>query len=530
MTIVCPLSLSPRFIEVISSLAQGPALLRASHNQLLIIPGSLHHREFALTFTRILCLFGPVNFRRAGASSVNSLAGAVLKQLWALSILGVLAAARFAQAQGTVTFTNSPSTNGQPVMVAIPNDNLESATVLSGFFIKTVGTNSGATVQLGEPSDVLGFGHSVWYRWIAPADGTAEVSAGYFTTDVYKGDAIGGLSRVADSFSNSNFTAHAGTVYSIAVYDQVQITTVGALIMGPGVFTLTVELATFQMKGPPAVPRPSVGHAVEIEFTPLNTNQQIAWLEAFADTKFLGAIQNPPFRFSFTPSSEGPVVFSASGADHLGDQILALPSSVIFGPTNDAFADAAIIPSGLSEGTFSGNGQFATAEPGEPEHYPGYPASNSVWWRWKPLAALPTEVGLSTPFSALSVYKGNSLDALERVGSLKTLDVFGLFDPQGFSFITESNATYYIACDGPYGLSWSLLQRPPGLGSPEMTQGGFQLQVNQLFATNPVVFYTSTNLVDWMPFSTNLPASGQLQFLDPGGTNVPVRFYRAVQQ
>jgi hypothetical protein len=453
-----------------------------------------------------------------------------VRWLWLLSIMGVLATVHVVQAQGTITFTNSPPTNNPPVATAPTNDNCADAIVLSGFFLKAVGTNLYATVELGEPSDVLGFGHSVWYRWTAPADGAAEVSAGGFTVDVYRGDAIPNLSRVSDSVLNPRFTAQAGAVYSIAVYDHVSRSAVGYLIDGPGVFTLGIELATSQMTGPPQAPRPSAGRAVEIEFTSLNTNQ-IASLEAFtAETNSLGVLTNAPFRFSYIPSSAGPVLFSASGTNRAGEPVFALPTSVIFGPANDAFVDAAIVPSGLSAGSFSADGQFATAEPGEPEHYPGNSASNSVWWQWRPAKALPTAVSLSTWFSALSVYKGNKLNTLERVGSLKTPDYFGTFYPPAFSFITEPNATYYIACDGPYSLSWSFLQRASSLSSPQITPGGFQLVMNQLLATNPVVFYSSTNLADWVPFSTNLPVSGQLQFLDPVGASAPVRFYRAAQQ
>ena len=67
-------------------------------------------------------------------------------------------------------------------------------------------------------------------------------------------------------------------------------------------------------------------------------------------------------------------------------------------------------------------------------------------------------------------------------------------------------------------------------GNLEFTSNGFQMLVKGLSANGQVIIYRSTNLVDWQPIFTNPPVTGTLQFVDPGATNVPAQFYRALEQ
>jgi hypothetical protein len=60
-----------------------------------------------------------------------------------------------------------------------------------------------------------------------------------------------------------------------------------------------------------------------------------------------------------------------------------------------------------------------------------------------------------------------------------------------------------------------------------MTTNGFQLQMDGVLTTNPVIIFASTDLVSWLPIFTNLAATGSIQFLDFSATNLPARFYRA---
>lgn len=59
---------------------------------------------------------------------------------------------------------------------------------------------------------------------------------------------------------------------------------------------------------------------------------------------------------------------------------------------------------------------------------------------------------------------------------------------------------------------------------------GFSLQLSGLSGHGDIVLYASTNLTDWEPVITNSPVVGTLMLLDSAATNIPVRFYRAVEQ
>ncbi len=61
------------------------------------------------------------------------------------------------------------------------------------------------------------------------------------------------------------------------------------------------------------------------------------------------------------------------------------------------------------------------------------------------------------------------------------------------------------------------------------TNGGFQLQLSGP-AGKSFVFQASTNLTNWISLSTNYSPSNTFLFVDPGATNFPKRFYRAVEQ
>ena len=63
-----------------------------------------------------------------------------------------------------------------------------------------------------------------------------------------------------------------------------------------------------------------------------------------------------------------------------------------------------------------------------------------------------------------------------------------------------------------------------------MTTNGLQFRLDSVYATQSVVIFASTDLVSWLPILTNPPATGSVLFLDTAATNLPQRFYRAVEQ
>jgi mono/diheme cytochrome c family protein len=61
------------------------------------------------------------------------------------------------------------------------------------------------------------------------------------------------------------------------------------------------------------------------------------------------------------------------------------------------------------------------------------------------------------------------------------------------------------------------------------TNGMFTLQLSGA-PGQPFVIQTSTNLVNWIPLLTNLPAASPFSVTDAGASNNPTRFYRAIQK
>src|SRR5215204_1343550 len=115
-----------------------------------------------------------------------------------------------------------------------PNDDFANATVLTGLPTSVAGTNTEATVEVGEPElGGFGWGRTVWYSWQAPVSGWVTVSpcgnGSLKATAVYTGNTLGALTRIAasdpeqgggcgfDPSQLANFRATAGVVYRIAV-------------------------------------------------------------------------------------------------------------------------------------------------------------------------------------------------------------------------------------------------------------------------------------------------------------------------
>jgi hypothetical protein len=61
------------------------------------------------------------------------------------------------------------------------------------------------------------------------------------------------------------------------------------------------------------------------------------------------------------------------------------------------------------------------------------------------------------------------------------------------------------------------------------TNGKFEMQISGIPGQSYVI-QTSTDLANWTPFQTNVSATSPFSVVDPGATNYPLRFYRAVQK
>jgi hypothetical protein len=105
-------------------------------------------------------------------------------------------------------------------------------------------------------------------------------------------------------------------------------------------------------------------------------------------------------------------------------------------------------------------------------------------------------------------------------------------------YAVEGNATTarapeimeLAAWDTPYPEDLSLPDTAARLGVAADAENGV-MQIDVTGSPNvPYVIEATTNLVDWVPLSTNLAVKGRIQFQDPGAALHPRRFYRATHR
>jgi hypothetical protein len=126
------------------------------------------------------------------------------------------------------------------------------------------------------------------------------------------------------------------------------------------------------------------------------------------------------------------------------------------------------------------------------------------------------------------VLLGGYVPATNDSFTVLTYDSYGVpFDSVDFPLAATWTTNYSAAA---FTVTVSGINRLTFTGPPLWTANGFLLN---LYVTNNIgstVVYASTDLTDWTPIYTNPPAAGNIQFLDSGATNCPMRFYRAVEQ
>ena len=96
-----------------------------------------------------------------------------------------------------------------------------------------------------------------------------------------------------------------------------------------------------------------------------------------------------------------------------------------------------------------------------------------------------------------------------------------------------NSGTYSVVITNNYGsasTNATLFVQPFAINTSStnllMTTNGFQLLMNGILTTNPVIILESTDLLNWLPVYTNPATTGSIQFLDVMATNLPARFYR----
>lgn len=149
--------------------------------------------------------------------------------------------------------------------------------------------------------------------------------------------------------------------------------------------------------------------------------------------------------------------------------LAAFPAKAQAAPSNDHFANAAVLTGNTARVTGSNVG--ATAEPAEPSHA-GLDPSRSVWWRWTAPAdgAYTVETCDSGFDTLLAVYTGTDLGSLSPVES----DDDGCDLQSSVTFPAASGQVYWIAVgslddEGTIRLS---VQRTLSVNARRIVRGG----------------------------------------------------------
>lgn len=132
------------------------------------------------------------------------------------------------QAEAGMVFHIAADGSGEPFTLSLrmpgapANDNLADATLLSGDIISVPATTLDATIEAGEPENEPGFplSRSVWFRWVAPAAGSARVGFIHAWVGVYTGNNVTNLVKVASGiYGVLSFSTTPGATYFIGIAD-----------------------------------------------------------------------------------------------------------------------------------------------------------------------------------------------------------------------------------------------------------------------------------------------------------------------
>lgn len=379
--------------------------------------------------------------------------------------------------------------------VAAPpaNDNFSAAqTVGPALPVSVQASTVDATSEIGEPSIFSNNPQAtVWFRWIAPANGTTVVdlcAAGFSGSEypteriaVRTGASLLGQVLVAETAGacSLRFNAAAGTTYNIQVdygNDQGTFTFrlralsppvndnfANATAISPNLptqITGTTVDSGWQAGEPAALGGSGSARSVWHTWTPaatgrvrinvcypvlvdgagnlviaLYTGNTLGTLVSVSSTNEcemdVSVVAGTTYRLAFSGTIRGELNYT-----------LKLSSAPP--PPNDNFANAAVIGPGLPV-TANGDNDFATTEAGEPGHSGINPASKSVWYRWTPTTSGPVRVrGCSRVYPArVSVYTGAT------VGTLTQVNAEPPYSPHcGVTLDAVAGVTYNIAVGG----------------------------------------------------------------------------------
>ena len=369
------------------------------------------------------------------------------------------------------------------------NDNYENAILTSGGSGEFTGTNRGATHETGEPQHAgkQGYG-SVWWKWLALANGTATINTSGSDFDtllaVYTGYELDDLSLVvANDDANGSpqsevqFTVMKGEWYSIAVDGKGDSNGNIKLNIVPPVppndnFANAITMSAYghnergtnfgasKEPGEPAHANKSgtasvwwkwtssVSRMITIDTRGSNFNTVLAVYAGNSVDSLTEIVSNddyaPPERYSRVQFRAVPFAIYRIAVDGAGAMEKGkIDLNLTLAPENDDFADAFTVPG--AGGTVFSLYSAASRENGEPAHA-GNSSGPTVWWKWT--AQTSSRATINTYGSefdtGLAVYTGNSVGSLTEVASQA---LFHNYEAK-VQFNTVAGTTYRIVVFG----------------------------------------------------------------------------------
>jgi hypothetical protein len=346
------------------------------------------------------------------------------------------------------------------------NDAYANAYPLSGLTNTTTGNNTYATPDCSgtgcfEPP--LFAGHSVWWTWTAPTNGSVVVDTIGSSFDtvlaLYTNDLSGSNVLITyDDQSGGNNTSRiqfdtaAGVTYHFGVDGSRWAPTSAA--SGNIILNLRTLFTPPQITVSPQAQSAELGWGVSFSVAATGTTPlAYQWLKNGAP---VGGATNSIYAIVSVQASD-PGAYSAVASNAFGSASSSNATLTLYGPpANDNFANRLVLPGSLTI-TATGVNVGATKEPGEPNHA-GNPGGRSVWWSWTaPTNGTVVINTLGSSFDTLvAIYNGNSVSNLSLVAAD---DNSGPNLTSRAVFSATAGSTYQIAVDGynpsgPHGAAY----------------------------------------------------------------------------
>jgi hypothetical protein len=304
------------------------------------------------------------------------------------------------------------------------------------------GSNSGATVEPGEPDSAPGFTTraTVWYSWTAPSTDLASVDvcqANFFGgVAIFTGASVSQLTEVTKGALGSpcqvSFVPTAGTTYRIGV---------DGLLGQAGSFTVALDqLPRFALD----VAKAGAGSGT-VTSSPRGIDCGYSCQYSYASSAVVTLTPSPASDSTFTGWSgdctgTGTCQVTMSQARSVTATFDASPPAP---PANDDLADAEGL-GGVAHATASGDNRGATVEPGETDPAPGLTARATVWYSWT--ASSTEQATIRVCPSDLTF--GVAVATGDQVGQLTPVAQGSFSDPCVVTFTPVQGTTYRIGVDG----------------------------------------------------------------------------------